>query len=271
MTARTEFYSPRPLTEDELRLRCPSIFANTAHPSRSNKFAPIATIEAVRALRQEGFEPFAAKQSLVRTDGTRDARSPWAKHLMRFRHSGAHMVRVGDSVLEIVLTNANNGQSGYHIDAGVFKLACLNGLVVKSKDWGGISIRHTGDPRFMVVEGTYQVIANAKKAMDAPAKWSKMLLSDARRLLFAQEAHKLRFGDDHRITPEQLLIHRRPADEGRDLWSIFNVVQENCVTGGLVGVREPGKRRRGTTRAVGAIDTNMRLNKALWELAEEFA
>jgi len=147
-------------------------------------------------------------------------------------------------VLEIVLTNANNGQSGYHIDAGVFKLACLNGLVVKSKDWGGVSIRHTGDPRMMVVEGTYQVIANAKKAMDAPAKWSKMLLSDARRLLFAQEAHKLRFGDDHRITPEQLLIHRRPADEGRDLWSIFNVVQENCVTGGLVGTRGDGKRRQ---------------------------
>ncbi|HBS1810046.1 TPA: DUF945 domain-containing protein, partial [Klebsiella pneumoniae] len=45
-------------------------------------------------------------------------------------------------------------------------------------------------------------------------------------------------------------------------------VQENLIKGGLPGRTEKGKRT--TTRPVKAIDGDVKLNKALWLIAEKF-
>lgn len=76
------------------------------------------------------------------------------------------------------------------------------------------------------------------------------------------------------ITPEQLLIPRRFDDRANDLWTTFNVAQENVIKGGLRGVQrdEEGMRvRRIKTRSVNGIDQDIKLNKALWLLAEKMA
>jgi hypothetical protein len=44
-------------------------------------------------------------------------------------------------------------------------------------------------------------------------------------------------------------------------------VQENTIKGGLTGRNTQGKRT--TTRAINGIDSNVKLNRALWVLAEE--
>ncbi len=63
-----------------------------------------------------------------------------------------------------------------------------------------------------------------------------------------------------------MLVPRRWDDRKSDLWSIFNRVQENLVKGGLTGRTANGRRQR--TRPVQGIDQNLRLNRALWMLAE---
>jgi hypothetical protein len=69
------------------------------------------------------------------------------------------------------------------------------------------------------------------------------------------------------------LLPRRHDDQASDLWTTFNVVQENVIRGGLtaVGRDANGRRRRTTTRAVNGIDQDVRLNKGLWVLAERMA
>jgi len=66
---------------------------------------------------------------------------------------------------------------------------------------------------------------------------------------------------------------RRRDDNGADLWRTFNRVQENAVRGGLSawGHDANGHRRRTTTREVKAIDQDVKLNRALWHLAERMA
>lgn len=59
---------------------------------------------------------------------------------------------------------------------------------------------------------------------------------------------------------------RRSADGGADLWSTFNWVQEALVSGGLRGRSANGQRMR--TRPVQGIDAKLKLNRALWMLAE---
>ncbi|MNE88751.1 hypothetical protein D3C80_1860850 [compost metagenome] len=68
------------------------------------------------------------------------------------------------------------------------------------------------------------------------------------------------------VTPSQLLRARRSEDRSSDLWTTFNRVQENTIKGGLSGRNKQG--RRTTTRAVNGIDQDVKLNRALWVLAQ---
>ena len=57
------------------------------------------------------------------------------------------------------------------------------------------------------------------------------------------------------------------ADQGNDLWSVLNRVQENVIQGGIRARSADGKRT--TTRAVKGIDQDVKLNRAIWTLGEE--
>lgn len=258
----------KPLDESQLRRLAPSIFATEAHHSRSERFTPIPTWDIVQALGREGFVPYRAGQSTTRQPD----RSEFTKHLVRFRREDREGLRVDGNIFEIVLVNGNDGSSAYKLDAGVFRIVCLNGLVVKSQDAGSVRVRHTGNVVDNVIEGTYEVLGQAERVLTAAQDWRHKAISSDAQLAFAEEAHTIRFGEDGgtAIQPRQLLIARRPGDEGDNLWSTFNRIQENVIRGGIGGfVRnaETGRRRRSTTREVHGIDQDQKVNKALWGIA----
>jgi hypothetical protein len=88
--------------------------------------------------------------------------------------------------------------------------------------------------------------------------------------IFARSALTLKYDDSAksaRVTEAQILAPRRIADVKPDLWTTFNRVQENFVKGGLSARTSSGRRQ--STRAVRGIDQNIRVNRALWLLAEE--
>jgi hypothetical protein len=71
-----------------------------------------------------------------------------------------------------------------------------------------------------------------------------------------------------RITAGQLLLPRRAADASDDLWSTYNVIQENLMRGNQRGRSHSKTQRRVRTRPVQSVDTDIRLNRALWTLAQ---
>src|SRR6476660_6261236 len=83
--------SDTPLAEDQMRSAAPSIFATGKHESRSDRYAYIPTIEVLRGLRQEGFEPFMVAQSRSRIEGKTD----FTKNMIRLRH-----VRTSNTVVD---------------------------------------------------------------------------------------------------------------------------------------------------------------------------
>lgn len=52
-----------------------------------------------------------------------------------------------------------------------------------------------------------------------------------------------------------------------DLWTVYQRLQENLIKGGLSGRNAKGKRT--STRSVNGIDGDIKLNKALWVMAEK--
>jgi hypothetical protein len=262
-----------PMCEDELRKRAPSIFAAEAHESRSARYTYIPTIDVVRAMVREGFQPYSARQS-----NTRDrSRAEHTKHMVRFRRPDMN-VTVGDVIPEIVLVNSHDGTSSYQIMSGMFRVRCLNGLVVQSGTLEDVRVHHKGDVISNVIEGCYSIVEETTKALSAPADWSGITMGRDARMALAEAAHVLRFADSEGtvatpIKAEQLLIPRRRDDTESDLWTTFNVVQENTIRGGLsaMGRDSSGARRRSTSREVKGIDQDVRLNKALWTLSERMA
>ena len=273
--------SARALTEDEMRRAAPSIFAARPHPSRSERFRAIPTIEVLRGLEKEGFFAVGVKQSASRDASKID----YTRHMIRLRRlDNAQKYRVGDAVCEIILKNANDGTSAYELMAGLFRIRCLNSLVAQIATINSIKVRHSGDALQKVVDATYRVLGEADAVLAAPRDWSCIALDYDAKAALAASAHALRFGDaDGKVAtpikPAQLLTPRRADDRANDLWTVMNVVQENVMRGGL-SARAPatmdqhGHWRRWrlvTTRAVSNIDQDVKLNRALWVLGERMA
>ena len=67
-----------PLSEDKMRSAAPSVFAEGKHASRSQRYTYIPTIDVLRGLRKEGFEPFMVAQSKSRIEGKSEAGGDWS-------------------------------------------------------------------------------------------------------------------------------------------------------------------------------------------------
>lgn len=114
--------SNHPLSDDQIRAVAPSIFADTPHESRSERYSYIPTAAVLTELRKEGFQPFMVCQTHVRNEDRRD----YTKHMLRLRH--ASQIN-GDEANEVVLINSHDGTSSYQMLAGMFRFVCQNGLV----------------------------------------------------------------------------------------------------------------------------------------------
>ncbi|MGX6122072.1 DUF932 domain-containing protein, partial [Escherichia coli] len=94
-----------------------------------------------------------------------------------------------------------------------------------------------------------------------------LVLPPPARQALAQAALTYRYGDEHQpVTTADILTPRRREDYGKDLWSAYQTIQENMLKGGISGRSAKGKRIH--TRAIHSIDTDIKLNRALWVMAE---
>ncbi|MFC4250344.1 DUF932 domain-containing protein [Sinimarinibacterium flocculans] len=250
-----------PLSDDQIRAVAPSIFTESAHESRSDRYSYIPTATVLAKLRNEGFEPFMVCQTRVRQEDRRD----FTKHMLRLRH--ASQIN-GSEANEIILLNSHDGTSSYQMLAGMFRFVCQNGLVCGDTT-ADVRVPHKGDVAERVIEGAYEVLSGFERVQQSRDAMRAIPLDAGETEVFARSALALRYDNPAKpapVTESQLLIPRRFDDKHSDLWSTFNRVQENLVKGGLSGRAAHGRRQR--TRSVQGIDQNVRLNRALWLLAE---
>lgn len=261
--------SMTPLTDDQMRRWAPSIFASEPWHTMSARYAFIPTIEVVNGMRNAGFQPVMATQARTRIPGKGD----FTKHMIRFRdfrNGDVPAIReLGQIYTELILTNAHDGASAYKLDAGLFRLICMNGAVVSAGNLEHVNIRHTGDASD-VVSITHEIVDEFPKVIDSVQAFSRLELTAPQQEAFGRAALTLKY-DTPEAAPfpvKALLAPVRHEDAKPTLWNTFNVVQEKMVNGGMRG-RNPETRRRTRTRPVTGISENLRLNKALWTLAEE--
>ncbi|MCE1520539.1 DUF945 domain-containing protein [Enterobacter hormaechei] len=250
----------RPLTREELMQHVPSVFGEDKHASRSEKYTFIPTITLLENLQREGFQPFFACQSRVRDPDRREH----TKHMLRLRR--ASQIN-GQQVPEIIILNSHGGESSFQLLPGIFRSVCTNSLVC-GQSFGEIRVPHRGNVVEKVIEGAYEVLGIFDRVEENRDTMQSLLLPPPAQQAFATAALTYRFGKEHQpVTASQILTPRRYEDRQDDLWSVFNRCQENLLKGGLPGRTAKGKRSH--TRAVRGIDGDVKLNRALWVMAEE--
>jgi hypothetical protein len=233
----------------------------------SQRYTFIPTIQLVDRMRSEGFIPYSATQSRTRIEGKQD----FTKHVIRFRdarNGDAPAIRtLGTIYPELILTNSHDGGSAYKLDAGLFRLVCLNGLMVSDGNFSQINVRHTGNADG-IIDASYEVVDQFPKMLESVEQFATLRLEAPQQEAFAAAALQLRYDEgESPLTPQQIARPRRRDDADPSLWNTFNTVQENLINGGLHG-RNTETRRNVTTRPVKGISENARLNKALWTLTE---
>jgi hypothetical protein len=200
--------------------------------------------------------------------------------MLRFRPIGTDLIeaRIGGLYPEVVIVNAHDGTSSYKVMPGVMRLVCLNGMLVADKAHESLTVHHKGDVVSKVIEGSFTVIEDSKRAIETAGAWAQITLDRDERQIMAEAAHVIRFGDadgetDTAIKPDQFLRTRRTEDRDANLWTTHNVIQENVIRGNLTawGRDANNRQRRVTTREVKGIDADVKLNRALWMLSQRMA
>jgi hypothetical protein len=176
-------------------------------------------------------------------------------------------IELHEVVPQIVLINSHDGRGCYRLTAGLYRPVCRNGLLTALGDFGLIHVPHRGNIVQNVVEAALRIIHDFSRVGEVIERMRGTAMSWERRIEFAQQALQIRYSHQqhHPFAPAALLEARRDADQGEDLFTVFNVVQENIIRGGIAGRSALGRVTH--SRGIRAIPEDVRINSALWQLA----
>jgi hypothetical protein len=175
-----------------------------------------------------------------------------------------------DGVPQLLLTNSHDGTSSVILQLGFFRIVCSNGLVVGKYLCEPVRIRHTAPNIEQEIEkGIEYIVAQCAKLNESITKMKAKQLDDEQIRKFQASSLAIKFPES-KIKDFEFRINRT-EDKKTDLFTVFNVVQENLIRGGAKVTIENElnqdvvKRLRKTS----SIQTQTDINTALWDLAEQ--
>lgn len=254
-----------PLTNEQLKAQAPTLFTTEPHREVSEKYHFIPTIEVIDEIRKNNWYPISASEASVR-DADKEG---YQQHLVRFRHFDDLLVPQ-DNAVELILFNSHDRSKSFTISAGIFRFVCSNGLVVAENVFESYKIKHIGERNNDVAAAVASITAIKPKLMEKIGKLESIELSSFEKESFAQSAIPLRFEEHLEVDHRDLLVPHRSEDSKNDLYTVFNVIQENLLRGNISGInKESG--RRFTSREITSISKDVDVNQGLWDIAERIA
>ena len=254
----------RLISRDNLRQIVPAAFALGPSDNVSDRYRFISTEKLIDQMGERGWAPVGGMQKRSRKPENRMSQT----HVVIFEKLGQALSKVGGLIGRVYLFNDHMGRAARKLLAGFLRLVCLNGLVA---DTGIASFNdrrvHTGTANVGLDAALDAATTRLEDAQGQIEQWQGIHLGALDQAQFAREALKLRNPDATKVITSPILERRREEDYGDDLWTTFNVVQENLVQGGSLGVFHPRRRLRRIT----GVDSNQQINQGLWALATRFA
>jgi hypothetical protein len=255
------------LTNEQIKRIAPSVFTATAASSVSQHYTHIPTSVIVDDMKQLGWQVVDAKEVKARKG------VGFQKHLIVFRNPEVVINGTdGDDVFpQILLTNSHDGKNAFTFTAGLFRMVCENGLVISTEQFEDVKMRHLGYTFEELQVKIREMVERLPLTVESMNKMKSIQLNEKQAVEFALKALATRFNEDEmkRITVDakELLKPVRKEDEGSDLWSVFNVIQEKILDGDFNYVA--GNRSR-KARRIKNFNQDLKVNKELFAVAAKY-
>jgi hypothetical protein len=285
------------LNDEEIKHLCPVAFKNRMVTSEIQKlglskhYSFVPTTKVVNDLRAMGWECVDAKQVKARKKST----NGYQKHMLTFEHPDYKIDQVKEVELEdgttetqiesateypqLLLTNSHDGGNAFTLSAGIFRLVCSNGLVIKSEDYGTSRLVHKGYSFDAVQKMVNEFVETIDETLTRITAMKKVEITKAQQIEFAKQAALLRFtaksyNEDNIadvVDIDDLLNAERKEDKGNGLWEVYNRVQESLVQGKYLYASNGKVNAEGTktrkARPIKNFKQSIDVNKKLSELA----
>jgi hypothetical protein len=255
------------LTEEQIKAKSPSIFADKGSPNTSQYYSHIPTFKIIEDMELLGWGVSDVKEVKARRN------VGFQKHLIIFRNNEIVIDGVdGDTVFpQILLTNSSDGKNAFTFRAGLFRLVCENGLVISTQDFADLKIRHMGYNFEELQKTITLIVEKLPLTVESMNLFKQTQLEEEQILQFAKDALTVRFGEEEvkRITVDfdKFIKPTRKEDEGNDLWSVFNRIQERVMDGDFQ-YGYASKIRK--ARKIKNFNQDIILNSRLYELATTY-
>lgn len=240
-------------TLNSLRERVPAIFTKTPSPKVSNRYSFADSEYYLQKFIDADWFIHSARQV---------SKSEYAPHQVILRNKD--IATVGDLLPQLIFTNSHNGIKKMTMDTGIYRLVCSNGLVVPTSITQSLSIKHIdlGDSTTdTIVNSFYEKIPIIMNNID---RMRNKILTNDEIDNFTYNALQIRFINAVGININDVVKPSRIEDYSDDLWTVFNVVQEKLIRG---GIQLPSKRH---SRPINNFVNDNDINTKLWQLAEQY-
>lgn len=276
-TVKEKVKNHQALNDDEIKLLCPVAFKDTMTKAEINElglsdhYSFVPTMNVINDLRELGYEVTDAKQVKARKKST----NGYQKHLITLEHP-KYKVEGSKEYPQILLTNSHDGGNAFTLSAGIFRLVCSNGLVIKTEDYGSARLVHKGYSFEAVQELVKQFEETVDEVLTRITAMKKVQLTKEQQIEFAKQAALLRFKSksynedniEKVVNIDDLLNVDRKEDAGDGLYEVFNRVQESLINGKYtyLGTKDKPRKARPIKNFKQNIEVNSKLSKLAFEL-----
>ena len=253
------------ISKEQVKQVAPSVFTKTGSSNVSEKYSHIPTERVMDDMSALGWNVVDAKEIKARKN------QGFQKHMLVFANSEIIINgNDGDTVFpRILLTNSHDGKNAFTFKTGLFRLVCSNGLVIADEQFGEMKIRHMGYDFEALQSLITEMVEKLPLTVESMNRFKNKQLSEEQKQKFALEALGLRFDTENKtFNVNEFLTPTRKEDEGSDLWSVFNLVQEKLVNG-MFDYRSTSKTRK--ARRIKNFQQDVALNTDLYKLALQYA
>jgi len=255
------------LSMEQIKEKAKSVFAEKGAEGTSEKYSHIPTYKIIEDMQLLGWGVTDVKEVKARKN------AGFQKHLLVFRNNDIMIDgKDGDIVFpQVLLTNSSDGKNAFTFRAGLFRLVCSNGLVVSTQDFADMKIRHMGYDFEELQKTINTMVEKLPLTVESMNKFKQTQLDEAQIIEFAKKALETRFSEDEikriKVDYSELVKPTRKEDEGNDLWSVFNVIQEKVIDGGFEYTAGTKTRK---ARRIKNFNQDLIVNSKLYELASSY-
>lgn len=284
MTFANDNLSGNFMTREQILEKAPYIgYETPTNPKVSNRYLMATTNTIIDDLDKFGWKVVDCKQQSHRK-GRKNTTPIASFHMVCFQNPNLVIRKTDDEgnvtdecYPRIILTNSHDGMRSFKFMIGLFRCVCSNGLVVASEKFEDISIKHIN----YTIEQLQEVIAKAVNSVTEQIESINIMrevkLNDKQKKQFIIEALNIKIDNDKRkivdLSEDDYEVISAPVreeDNGNDLWSVMNVVQEKLIKPQMYSLtNSKGKKRQ--QRGITGLAKNLDFNTRLWKLAMKTA